>query len=153
MDEVTRPCCKQSGAGSRNLLHYIINLQRYSYPTTCFLMLNSMIRTNFFLLLLLLFVPAASLQAAENDKPNIVVFLADDMGWGDSGTYGHELIKTPNMDKMASEGVMFTQCYSACGVCSPSRSSILTGRTPYRNGVYRHLSGCLLYTSPSPRDS
>lgn len=82
-----------------------------------------------------------SLRADEPVKPNIVVFLADDMGWGDSATYGHPLIKTPNLDKLASQGVKFTQCYSACGVCSPSRSAILTGRTPYRNGVYRHLSG------------
>jgi len=74
-------------------------------------------------------------------KPNIVVFLVDDMGWGDSATYGNPLIKTPNMDKLASQGVKFTQCYSASGVCSPSRSAILTGRTPYRNGVFRHLSG------------
>lgn len=77
----------------------------------------------------------------QKDLPNIVVVMADDMGWGDSGTYGHELIQTPNMDKLAAEGVKFTQCYSACGVCSPSRSAILTGRTPYRNGVWRHLSG------------
>lgn len=74
-------------------------------------------------------------------KPNIVVIMADDMGWGDSGTYGHERILTPNMDKLAAQGVKFTQCYSAAGVCSPSRSAILTGRTPYRNGVWRHLSG------------
>ena len=97
-------------------------------------------RTRFTLLFLLL-IPRASLISAEPSKPNIVVFLADDMGWGDSATYGHPLIKTPNLDKLASQGVKFTQCYSACGVCSPSRSAILTGRTPYRNGVYRHLSG------------
>lgn len=78
---------------------------------------------------------------SEEKKPNIVIFLVDDMGWGDSGTYGHPLIKTPNMDKLAAEGMKFTQCYSASGVCSPSRSAILTGRTPYRNGVWRHLSG------------
>lgn len=78
---------------------------------------------------------------AEPSKPNFVVFLADDMGWGDSATYGNPLIKTPNLDKLASQGVKFTQCYSAAGVCSPSRSAILTGRTPYRNGVWRHLSG------------
>ena len=78
---------------------------------------------------------------AQSERPNIVVFVADDMGWGDSGTYGHELIQTPNMDRLAAQGVKFTQCYSACGVCSPSRSAILTGRTPYRNGVWRHLSG------------
>jgi len=96
---------------------------------------------------LILFSSSLFLQADEPsvDKapsaPNIVVFLVDDMGWGDSGTYGHPLIKTPNMDKLASQGMKFTQCYSASGVCSPSRSAILTGRTPYRNGVWRHLSG------------
>ena len=52
---------------------------------------------------------------------------------------GHPLIKTPNLDQFAKEGVRLTQCYSACGVCSPSRSSILTGRTPYRNGVWRWI--------------
>ncbi|TWU47640.1 Arylsulfatase [Rubripirellula tenax] len=78
---------------------------------------------------------------ADPAKPNVVIFVADDMGWGDSATYGNELIQTPNMDRMASQGVKFMQCYSACGVCSPSRSAILTGRTPYRNGVWRHLSG------------
>ena len=78
---------------------------------------------------------------AAQQTPNIVVVLADDMGWGDSATYGHPTIQSPNLDKLASEGVKFTQGYSAAGVCSPSRSAILTGRTPYRNGVWRHLSG------------
>lgn len=85
---------------------------------------------------------APPILAAEPDqRPNIVVFLADDMGWGDAGCYGHEKIKSPNLDKLASQGVRFTQAYSSSGVCSPSRSSILTGRTPYRNGVWQHLSG------------
>ncbi|MGJ8676714.1 MAG: sulfatase family protein [Akkermansiaceae bacterium] len=84
------------------------------------------------------FVPILN---ADDSRPNIVVFVADDMGWGDSGTYGHEMIQTPNMDKLAARGVKFNQFYSAAGVCSPSRSAILTGRTPYRNGVWRHLSG------------
>ncbi len=78
-------------------------------------------------------------QSAE--RPNIVIFLTDDMGWGDLACYGHEVIKSPHLDKFAEEGVRFTQCYSACGVCSPSRSSILTGRTPYRNGVWRWIPG------------
>src|SRR5690606_25817625 len=73
---------------------------------------------------------SALLAHGKDDRPNIVVFLADDMGWGDSGTYGHELIRSPNLDKLASQGVKFTQFYSAAGVCSPSRSAILTGRTP-----------------------
>ena len=93
------------------------------------------------LLATLLFGSMGSLTAADTAKPNIVIIVADDMGWGDAGTFGHELIQTPNMDRLAREGVKLTQCYSACGVCSPSRSAILTGRTPYRNGVYRHLSG------------
>ncbi|GAA5507495.1 sulfatase family protein [Novipirellula caenicola] len=80
-------------------------------------------------------------RTVDSERPNVVVFVADDMGWGDSGTYGHELIKTPNLDKLAARGVKLTQCYSACAVCSPSRSAILTGRHPYRNGVWRHLSG------------
>lgn len=83
----------------------------------------------------------ASVTAAETAQPNIVVVMADDMGWGDSATYGHPTIQSPNIDKLAQQGMKFTQGYSACGVCSPSRSAILTGRTPYRNGVWRHLSG------------
>ena len=74
-------------------------------------------------------------------KPNtnFIVFLTDDQGWGDLGCYGHSQIQSPNLDQFAKEGVRFTQAYSACGVCSPSRSAILTGRTPYRNGVYRWI--------------
>ncbi|MFK8113672.1 MAG: sulfatase-like hydrolase/transferase [Rubripirellula sp.] len=83
------------------------------------------------------FISATICPAA--DKPNFIVFLADDLGWGDLGCYGHPKIQTPNLDKFASEGVRFTQAYAACGVCSPSRSSVLTGRTPYRNGVWRWL--------------
>ncbi len=68
---------------------------------------------------------------------NFIQILTDDQGWGDLGSYGHQYIKTPNIDQLAQEGIKFTACYSSSGVCSPSRSSILTGRTPYRNGVYR----------------
>ncbi|MDB4305253.1 sulfatase-like hydrolase/transferase, partial [Akkermansiaceae bacterium] len=78
-------------------------------------------------------------QTSLAKQPNIVIFLTDDLGWGDLACYGHPRIKTPHLDKFATEGVRFTQAYSACGVCSPSRSSILTGRTPYRNGVWRWL--------------
>ncbi len=73
------------------------------------------------------------------EKPNFIVFLTDDLGWGDLACYGHPAIQTPHLDQFAREGVRFTQAYSSCGVCSPSRSSILTGRTPYRNGVWRWL--------------
>ncbi len=73
------------------------------------------------------------------EQPNVIVFLTDDQGWGDAGCYGHPRILTPNIDRFATEGLRLTQCYSACSVCSPSRSAILTGRTPYRNGVWRWI--------------
>jgi arylsulfatase A len=69
-------------------------------------------------------------------SPNVVIFLADDLGYGDLGCYGHPLIQTPHLDAFAAQGIRLTQCYSASAVCSPSRSAILTGRTPYRNGVF-----------------
>ena len=73
---------------------------------------------------------------AADAPPNIVIFLADDLGYGDLGCYGHPIIQTPNLDAFAKQGTRLTQCYAACAVCSPSRSAILTGRTPYRNGVF-----------------
>jgi arylsulfatase A len=83
-------------------------------------------------------IPATAASRADA-PPNVVVFLADDLGWGDLGCYGHPVMRTPNLDRFATEGVRLTQCYAACGVCSPSRSAILTGRTPYRNGVWRWI--------------
>ena len=84
----------------------------------------------------------ATVAAAEEaDRTNFIVFLTDDQGWGDLGCYGHPVIKSPNLDRFASEGLRLKQCYAACSVCSPSRSSILTGRTPYRNGVWRWIPG------------
>jgi arylsulfatase A len=73
-------------------------------------------------------------------RPNVIIFLADDLGYGDLGCYGHPRIKTPNLDAFARQGVRLTQCYAASAVCSPSRSAILTGRTPHRNGVYTWIA-------------
>ncbi|MEM9478666.1 MAG: sulfatase-like hydrolase/transferase [Verrucomicrobiota bacterium] len=70
------------------------------------------------------------------EKPNIVFLLADDMGWGDLACYGHPVIKSPHLDQLAAEGVKLTDCYSASPNCSPSRTAILTGRSPYRVGMY-----------------
>ncbi|MDF1751377.1 MAG: sulfatase-like hydrolase/transferase [Verrucomicrobiales bacterium] len=73
---------------------------------------------------------------AEDERPNIVVILCDDLGYGDLGCYGHPHIKTPHLDKMAEEGIRYTACYSSAPVCSPSRVGLLTGRSPNRAGVY-----------------
>lgn len=66
------------------------------------------------------------------NKTNFVVFLVDDMGWGDVSAYDSVYHETPNIDRLASEGMKFNQAYAACAVCSPSRAAILTGRYPAR---------------------
>jgi uncharacterized sulfatase len=68
-------------------------------------------------------------------KPNVVIILADDMGWGDLGCYGHPVFKTPNIDRMASEGSRLTDFYSTCPYCAPSRVALMTGRYQFRSGV------------------
>jgi arylsulfatase A len=89
---------------------------------------------------LLSFFSGALAPTASAKQPNLILFLADDLGFGDLACYGHPKIKTPHLDKLADEGVRLTQCYSASGVCSPSRSALLTGRTPHRNGVYTWIA-------------
>ena len=69
-------------------------------------------------------------------RPNIILFMTDDQGWGDLGCYGHPHIQTPHLDHFAREGMLLTDCHASSTVCSPSRAGMLTGRTPYRNGMY-----------------
>lgn len=78
--------------------------------------------------------------SAADPAPNVVLFLADDLGYGDLGCYGNPVIQTPNLDAFAKQGTRLTQCYAASAVCSPSRSALLTGRTPHRNGVYTWIA-------------
>src|SRR3954467_2222514 len=66
-------------------------------------------------------------QAADARKPNVIFILADDLGYGDLGSYGQKKIKTPNLDRMAAQGMRFTQFYAGSPVCGPSRSCLLTG--------------------------
>jgi arylsulfatase A len=72
----------------------------------------------------------------QENRPNIVVILCDDLGYGDLACYGHSYIKTPNLDNMAAQGIRFTDFYSSAPVCSPSRVGLLTGRSPNRAGVF-----------------
>lgn len=86
---------------------------------------------------LLAVVATASVRAAERApvRPNIIVIFTDDQGYGDLGCYGHPTIRTPNLDRMAAEGVRFTDFYSAAEVCTPSRAALLTGRYAVRSGM------------------
>ena len=69
-------------------------------------------------------------------QPNIVLMMADDLGWADLGIQGHPFLRTPNIDAVAENGLRFTRFYSAAPVCSPTRGSVLTGRHPFRYGVF-----------------
>lgn len=87
------------------------------------------------LLLVLLLVPfVGRAQPAAERPPNVVLLFADDMGYGDAGTYGHPTIRTPHLDRMAREGMRLTQFYSASPACTASRYALLTGRLPVRSG-------------------
>jgi arylsulfatase A len=90
--------------------------------------------------LLLLLAVVAGLVSQQTvsaaDQPNIVIILCDDLGYGDLGIHGHPHIQTPNIDRLANEGMRFTNFYSTAPVCSPSRVGLLTGRSPNRAGVY-----------------
>jgi arylsulfatase len=90
----------------------------------------------FFLCLLAVFcITIPSVRAAE--PPNVVLVMADDQGWGDMGYYGHPHLKTPHFDALAREGIRFDRFYSAAPVCSPTRGSVMTGRTPNRFGCFK----------------
>lgn len=81
---------------------------------------------------------AAELPAAQPrpaSRPNIIIILADDLGWGDLSCYGHPSIHTPNLDRLASQGMRFTDFYSTAEVCTPSRAALMTGRYPIRSGM------------------
>ncbi|MFK7920731.1 MAG: sulfatase [Bacteroidia bacterium] len=68
-------------------------------------------------------------------QPNIIIIFADDLGYGDSGVFGHPTIQTPHLDQMARKGMKLTQFYAAASVCTPSRAGLMTGRLPIRSGM------------------
>ncbi|HIX85232.1 MAG TPA: sulfatase [Candidatus Parabacteroides intestinigallinarum] len=90
---------------------------------------------------------AASTQmdvyASAPERPNFVIILCDDMGYGDLSCYGNPTIQTPNIDRMADEGMKLTQFYVGAAISTPSRSALLTGRLPVRNGMYGDRKGVL----------
>ena len=96
----------------------------------------------FFTLAALLLAPAAAISAAEapkSGKPNIVFILTDDMGWGDLSSFGNKEMSTPNIDRLAKQGIRFTQFYVASPICSPSRVAYTTGCFPARWRINDYL--------------
>jgi arylsulfatase A len=86
---------------------------------------------------------ANAYSAESTSRPNIVIILTDDLGWTDLACYGSDLHQTPNLDRLAAEGVRFTQAYSACTVCSPTRAAILTGKYPARLHITDWIPGLM----------
>jgi arylsulfatase A len=92
--------------------------------------------------LLALMTPALAIQSCsepayrQDGKPNFIIIFTDDLGYGDLGCFGATDIKTPNIDRLAGEGIKFTSFYSASHICSPSRAGLLTGRYPQRMGIH-----------------
>ena len=95
-------------------------------------------------LTLLLVLPSASAsaqQATEAPPPNVIIITADDLGYGDLGSYGHPTIRTPALDRLAAEGQRWTSFYAQAPVCSPSRAALLTGRLHLRSGMFGRRTG------------
>ena len=90
---------------------------------------------------------AARGQAESPARPNFVFFLIDDMGWKDLSCYGSGFHETPNIDRLAAEGMRFTNAYASCPVCSPTRASIMTGKYPARLGITQWIGGA---NAPTP---
>jgi len=86
----------------------------------------------------LIVIGFTQLSGQNNTKPNIILVMSDDQGWGQTGYYNHPVLKTPNLDAMAENGLRFNRFYAGAPVCSPTRASVLTGRSNDRTGVLSH---------------
>ncbi|MES2773849.1 MAG: sulfatase [Bacteroidota bacterium] len=95
----------------------------------------------FFASLSFLFIHLYMQAQGKTPKLNIIVILADDLGWADLSAYGSTFYETPNLDKLASNGIRFTQNYATCPVCSPTRASLMTGKHPVNTGVTDWIRG------------
>lgn len=84
---------------------------------------------------------AFQIVIASAAHPNIIIMMADDLGYGDLGCFGHKHIQTPNLDRLALTGTRFTSFYSGHPTCSPSRAGMMSGRTPFRSGIYNYIPG------------
>lgn len=97
---------------------------------------------------LALAAPFSMAQPVPEKRPNIVLLIADDLGWGDLSSYGHPVFRTPNLDRMAAEGQRWTNFYVSSPVCSPSRGAMLTGRVETRSGLYGAINSVQIDGDP-----
>jgi arylsulfatase A-like enzyme len=88
----------------------------------------------------------------EEPKPNVIFILLDDFGYTDLGCYGSKFYETPNIDRLASQSIKFTDAYAACPVCSPTRASIMTGKYPVNTGITDWIPGRQASNTGSPND-
>ena len=110
------------------------NCPRLSEKSQVIIFIVKRMKMNTLFLFLPLGISIISVNGCRQEKtvPNIVFILADDMGYSQLGCNGSEYYRTPNIDKLAEEGMRFTNAYAACPVCSPTRASIMTGKYPAR---------------------
>ncbi|MFW6104174.1 MAG: sulfatase, partial [Bacteroidota bacterium] len=104
----------------------------------------------FFVFFLLL--TSCDRQSEEKKRPNIVFIVADDLGWKDLHGYGNEIVETPNLDRLANEGIKFTQAYASCTVSSPTRASLLTGKNPVMVNITDYIPGKQAARGPKPTE-
>src|SRR5829696_6397320 len=86
--------------------------------------------------------PPSRAATTQQDRPHVVLFMADDHTWHDCGPYGAAAVRTPNLDRLAREGMRFDLAFAPSPTCTPSRSAIYTGLFPFRNGA--HANHCLV---------
>ncbi|MCA9213896.1 MAG: sulfatase-like hydrolase/transferase [Planctomycetales bacterium] len=113
------------------------------FPVKVTIRSSNMLSNNFAQALLVgfAFLSSIAVPAIANSKPNFIIIFCDDLGYADIGPFGSENHRTPNIDRMASEGIKLTSFYSTCGVCTPSRSSLMTGCYPKRVGMHQNENG------------
>lgn len=117
---------------AKNMSTIFMVVERYLFPAFFLRSPIGVGQTMKLIFTLLVVAISTSAFANESPPPNFVFFLVDDLGWGDLSCYGSRFHETPHLDQLASEGMQFSNAYSACTVCSPSRAAIMTGRYPGR---------------------
>src|SRR5581483_11836050 len=131
-----RPVSPLTAAGAAGTMGPVVRVSHLGVSVMLRLTLPAPRRGAFRLALALALAAGAPAAAGAADgPPNVVVLFADDLGYGDLGCYGHPSIRTPHLDRMAAEGMKFTNFYCAAPVCTPSRAALLTGRLAVRSGM------------------